>query len=290
MQHSFLFHVLAAPVCALLFGLAPSPAQAGLSYWDGPGYGRDNYSGENGIPGEDGKGVELQGSAEYGNPGNGGNETNYVPGSAVWMVFEVISSRQVNFGNMKVYINDPSNGWQSFSMLSDSGYGGPGYRYWLQLVVSDQAWADLPPSDEIYYFFEDFELFDCLPAGACYGAPYLDAPNFFVQEPGAAFQVELSDTPADLLPGEMATWDIDLTNIGSESGSTDLWMQVEGPITRQLYQQSGITLAPGDTYHRQYVVRVPGSAPAGVYTVTAYSGTYPSSVESSDSFTCEMGP
>ncbi len=290
MKRSTLLQTVAATACAFFLGFAAPSAHATLSYWDGPGYGRDNYSGENGIPGEDGKGVELQGSAGYGEPGNGGNEMNYVPGSAQWIVFEVISSRQIGFGNMKVYVNDPVNGWQNFSMLSDSSYGGPGYRYWLQLVVSDQAWADLPPSDEIYYFFEDFELFECLPAGACYGAPYLDAPNFFVQQPGAAFQVELSDTPADMLPTEMATWDIDLTNIGSESGATDLWMEVTGPLSTQLLRQSGITLAPGDTYHRQYVVRVPNTAPPGVYTVTAYSGTYPSTVESSDTFDCVMGP
>lgn len=259
-------------------------AFATLSYWDGPGYGQDNYSGEDGIPGQDGKGVEIRGAAAYGLPGTGGNEKDYVSGASEWMVFEVISDTYVNPFDMRIRVYEPSVGWQNWSMQADSNYGGAGYRYWYQVLVTDQSFGNVPPSKEIKYYFQDFDTFECLPASGGSGGPYLDAPNFEVSTVEPSFVVELSDTPADVLGGELGVWDVDVTNEGDASGTMDLWMEVTGPLSVELLRKDGLTLDAGATFHMQYVCTIVAHAPVGTYTVTGKVGSYRSEVVDSDAF------
>ena len=172
-------------LAAVAFMALAEASIAGLSYWDGPGYGQDVYTGELGLPQYDGKGVEIQGDAPRGYPGTGGNEKEYVSGTDEYIVFEVMSDVAIIYGKLHVRVTEPSVGEERYVMAEDDNYDGSGYRYTYRLHVSDASHAQLPPTTEIQYYFYNYVTAEYLPPEAGesgWRKKYLDAPNFFVVE------------------------------------------------------------------------------------------------------------
>ncbi|MFT4623218.1 MAG: hypothetical protein ACI8PZ_001874 [Myxococcota bacterium] len=250
------------------------PAFAGLFYWDGPGYGDDSYSGGDGVWGQDGKGVELQGTAPLGNPGNGGNTVDYVPGGFVWAVFEVVSDVRVDFGRMKLKLYDGHLGaWQDAKVMSlDDTYGGPGYRYVYNAVIHDGGLGDLYPSDGIKYYFQEWDGFACLPASACIGGPYLDAPDVTEGEPlPEDLVVRLSEYNEVVFVGERLGFVVNLENPTADRAAFDrVEMEITAAdvdVTRVLYDAgpAEIPLDPGAALTKSVTLGVPEWAPLGDY-------------------------
>ncbi len=95
-------------------------------------------------------------------------------------------------------------------------------------------------------------------------------------------QFEPIEIPAD---GGSYGYQLRVENNGTSAAAIDLWIDIEGP------SGVGVTLGPisrnlpaGGTLNRNLNQNIPAGAPAGDYTHTVSVGTFPSTVEASDSF------
>ncbi len=256
-----------------------TPALASLFYWDGPGYGRDSFTGGDGVFGEDGKGVEMQGSAPLGQPGNGGNEMDYVPDSMVWAVFEVVSDVPVSYGDMKLKLYDAHLGeWLTAKvMLEDASYDGPGHRYYYNALIHDGGLGDLYPSDGIKYYFQEWDGFACLPASACTGGPYLHAPILGeadpVDPPADELSLLLSDYSETVYAGTSLGFTINLINDTVDDLAFDRVemhiTSVDVDVVRVLYDGGAaeIPLAAGAEASKRVTMGVPDWVPLGDYRI-----------------------
>ncbi|MFH1861687.1 MAG: T9SS type A sorting domain-containing protein, partial [bacterium] len=83
-------------------------------------------------------------------------------------------------------------------------------------------------------------------------------------------------------------YNIDIDNNGSSAVTFDVWINIETPFGVQfpiLGPFYDLTLSGGGSIERDRSVFVPGSAPAGEYTVWGAVGTYPWVAEDTSSFT-----
>lgn len=127
---------------------------------------------------------------------------------------------------MKLFVCDDENGWRSYSMLQDDTYHGSGYRYWLGLVVGDAAWADIPVTDNVSYYFQEWDTFESLPANACasttldpinpcastWSRDFLAAPDIYeastdADGDGYNDDVDCDDNDATIFPGAIEDCD-----------------------------------------------------------------------------------
>ena len=121
------------------------------------------------------------------------------------------------------------------------------------------------------------------------GDPGYTAIFFGTGQSGQGLSLTLTPrNPPIVIPpaGGSFRYDLDLINEGNTTRTIDVWVMLTGPGTNRIVERFSRTLAPGDSVHRTFRQRVPGSALAGTYSVTGNAGTFPT-VEVSDSFTFE---
>jgi hypothetical protein len=119
------------------------------------------------------------------------------------------------------------------------------------------------------------------------GDPGYAAIFFGVKENALTFTLTPRNPPIVIPPeGGSFRYDLDLVNGSDETRTLDIWVVLTGQGTNRIVRQFSRTLAPGDSFHRRFTQRIPGSARAGTYSVTGNAGTFPTA-EVSDSFTFE---
>ena len=121
------------------------------------------------------------------------------------------------------------------------------------------------------------------------GDPGYAAIFFGTGQGGSSLSLTLTPhNPPIVIPpaGGGFRYDLDLGNEGNTTRTIDVWVTLTGPGTSRVVERFSRTLAPGDSVHRTFRQRVPGSTLAGTYSVTGNAGTFPT-VELSDSFTFE---
>lgn len=96
-------------------------------------------------------------------------------------------------------------------------------------------------------------------------------------------------SPPIFIPSTGGSFDfnIELENICDSSVVVDAWTDVtlpNGSIFGPIILRTGMTMTVGQIISRDITQVVPGSAPPGYYTYSAYAGTYPDEIISEDSF------
>jgi uncharacterized repeat protein (TIGR01451 family) len=122
----------------------------------------------------------------------------------------------------------------------------------------------------------------------------VDIGAFYYAQGAPELHVTLTiNDPPVLIPpeGDTITYNISIENSGSNPVTFDVWTALtlpDGTIVSPIIQRPDITLYPSVSVTREDIPQyVSGDAPAGEYTYTAYTGTYPNTVIASDSFTFE---
>jgi hypothetical protein len=121
------------------------------------------------------------------------------------------------------------------------------------------------------------------------GDPGYAAIFFGTGQSGQGLSLTLTPhNPPIVIPpaGGSFRYDLDLGNEGNTTRTIDVWVTLTGPGTSRVVERFSRTLAPGDSVHRTFRQRVPGSTLAGTYSITGNAGTFPTA-EVSDSFTFE---
>jgi hypothetical protein len=119
------------------------------------------------------------------------------------------------------------------------------------------------------------------------GDPGYAAIFFGVKENALALTLTPRNPPIVIPPaGGSFRYNLDLINGSDVIRTVDIWVVLTGPGTNRIVRQFSRTLAPGDSFRRNFTQRIPGSAGAGTYSVTGNAGTFPAA-EVSDSFTFE---
>ena len=109
-----------------------------------------------------------------------------------------------------------------------------------------------------------------------------------VGETDLAITLTPIDPPIVIPPaGSMFSYTVVITNLSTVPQSLDFWREIESPGggSHELAPRA-LTLAASSSLTRTLSQRIPGSAPAGVYSLTGLVGTYPVS-EATDSFSFE---
>ena len=125
------------------------------------------------------------------------------------------------------------------------------------------------------------------------------APQFADQDPGyiaiyfgsreeaSRIRLKPRDPPIVIPPeGGSFRYDLDLINESNATRTIDIWVVFNGPGLQRTLRSFSRTLAPGARFHHTFTQRIPGSAPAGTYTVVGNAGTFPTP-EASDRFNFE---
>ncbi len=105
--------------------------------------------------------------------------------------------------------------------------------------------------------------------------------------------VEVTLTPINppiIIPstGGFISYDVTVANNGVDPVTLDYWIVITGPVTHDpLRTPHTHTLPGGMAFMRTVTQRVPGAAPTGAYTYTINVGTFPATVEATDSFPFE---
>jgi hypothetical protein len=106
-------------------------------------------------------------------------------------------------------------------------------------------------------------------------------------EPRLSLTLTPHNPPIVIPPaGGSFRYDLDLSNESNITRTLDVWVTLTGPGISRIVERFSRTLAPGDSFHRTFRQRVPGSTLAGTYSVTGNTGTFPT-VKLSDSFMFE---
>ena len=125
------------------------------------------------------------------------------------------------------------------------------------------------------------------------GAPQFTngAPGYVAVFSGSAEPSELTLTlrpknpPIQIPPaGGTFQYQLRLANEGDVTRTLDVWVVLTGPNTNRQLTRFPVTLAPGAKILRNFTQKIPGSLPAGIYTVTGNAGSFPAP-EVSDGFT-----
>lgn len=105
---------------------------------------------------------------------------------------------------------------------------------------------------------------------------------------GADVTVSVAPTgPPVVIPPQGGSFDftITLANTSVTAQTFDVWTAASGPVNRNpVMGPRTVTLPPGATVTRTLMQQVPAAAPAGLYTYTANVGSFPATVDASDSF------
>ena len=125
------------------------------------------------------------------------------------------------------------------------------------------------------------------------------APQFRDQDPGytaiyfgsgeeeSRIKLKPRNPPIVIPPeGGSFRYDLDFINESSATRTIDIWVVLNGPGLQRTLRSFSRTLAPGARFHRTFTQTMPGSAPAGTYTVVGNAGTFPTP-EASDRFNFE---
>ncbi|GIV57840.1 MAG: hypothetical protein KatS3mg042_0753 [Rhodothermaceae bacterium] len=85
--------------------------------------------------------------------------------------------------------------------------------------------------------------------------------------------------------GTTFSYTVSLTNHTGTTRDVDFWTHITGPDGISLVRGPvPVSLAPGASLSKTLSQKVPASAPAGIYTLTAKTGTFPIA-EQTDTFT-----
>src|SRR5207247_11011170 len=103
------------------------------------------------------------------------------------------------------------------------------------------------------------------------------AAIFFGVEENALTLTLTPRNPPIVIPPEGGSfrYDLDLVNGSDETRTLDIWVVLTGPGPDRIVRRFSRTLAPGDSFHRRFTQRIPGSVRAGTYSVTGNAGTFP---------------
>ena len=95
--------------------------------------------------------------------------------------------------------------------------------------------------------------------------------------------------PPVVIPPEGGSFQYTLTvvNNSSEQQTIDLWIVLGGPIPDRVRGPIPRTLPPGGGIQRVFTQSIPAAAPAGTYSLTGNVGTFPATIDATDSFSFE---
>ena len=103
-----------------------------------------------------------------------------------------------------------------------------------------------------------------------------------------------ANTPAEVVPGSAASWDITLANNGPDPRVADLWLSITSDVLPPpwnpyiLLLRENIDLPPWFSGSGTARLHVPSTAPSGTYLIENIVGTHPDDLFDSESFECDV--
>ena len=167
----------------------------------------------------------------------------------------------------------------------------PTYNFTLNVAGHDWS-VDLQDNQICLGFKNDVTYYSYVYFYGAYGAPTGPAPELtIVTSTGTPQDVNITLTPANppiVIPANGGSFDYDVAIMNDDpaTASFNAWIMAELPdssVIGPLIIRT-VTLGAGASIERAMSQYVPGYAPSGEYTYSAYVGIYPDNVWDSDSF------